>query len=54
MEEELELELELELESESGDEAVEEYEYGSEDYLIAVERVAANKKSSEATEEQFL
>jgi len=39
---------------EAGDEAVEEYEYEPEDYLIAVEKVATNKKSSEATEEQFL
>lgn len=47
--------MEEELESEAGDEAVEEeYEYGPEDYLIAVEKVATNKKSSEATEEQFL
>ncbi|KAM8707904.1 hypothetical protein ACLKA7_014948 [Drosophila subpalustris] len=33
---------------------VEENEYGPEDYLIAVEKVAASWKSSEATEEQFL
>lgn len=41
------------LDNEAGDEAAEEYEYGPEDYLIAVGR-ANSKKSSETVEEQFL
>lgn len=49
-------EEEEQLDNEAGDEAAEaaeEYEYGPEDYLIAVGK-AVSKKSSETVEEQFL